>query len=579
MNINNEHTEKADIISRLFGAAAKHPYLCALAACLLITPFCYGEYKCIPSYTKPVTAAIVSAAVTVIVLTLCRKHKLPAVSAVLFSAGGIAACITAAYYLSFSKHKIEWFFLSGILLAAGAYAVFFRKELKRQFNVMLIMSSSFLLKFCYVLGTDIHRRQHDAGNIGTEGIIGGHLGYISYLLREHHLYNGDYREYFQYCPPPFHHSISAVWVYAVKNVFNVSLDTAFESVQMLTLFYSMAVLISAYYIFRYFGLDGRPLYISLAVTAYHPCFTFLSGLVNNDALAWALVMGAVLSTLKWYRERSLRQIMKISLCIGLGMMTKVSAALAAPPVAVVFLIAFIKNIRTEWKKLIGQFAAFGAVCVPLGMWFPVRGYIKWKIPLDHVQALSDDLLQSLKGMDYFKRITDFSPSQLKRVFENWAYHGENGEVLGMNESNPLIAILKNSIFSEFIGGNDLNGSDILYVCCYVLFWLGVALAAFAFVAMIWTFVRDNKEDRVQKVFLGLFYAVLVGNLYVMSAKYTFVCTMNFRYLMPTVITGSLFTGLAVRKNKTLSIAVSVPAAAFSALSALIYIVTAQNSVI
>jgi hypothetical protein len=115
--------------------------------------------------------------------------------------------------------------------------------------------------------------------------------------------------------------------------------------------------------------------------------------------------------------------------------------------------------------------------------------------------------------------------------------------------------------------------------CTVFFWLGVILAAAAFIAMIATFIADRSMDRTQKLFIGSFYALLVGNLYLMSANYPMVCTMNFRYLMPTVITGALFVGMCIKKhgNKTAGTVAAVPIVGFSALSALVYLVVSQNS--
>ena len=326
-------------------------------------------------------------------------------------------------------------------------------------------------------------------------------------------------------------------------------------------------------------LEGKSLYVPLLLVSFHPCFTYLATFLNNDALMWAFVMGAVLGTLRWYSEPSLKNIMKISLCIGLGMMTKLSAALIAPPVAMVFLVVLIRKRKTLWKKLVGQFAAFGAVCVPLGMWFPVRGLLRWGIPLTYVQELPQGMDQELHGMTFIERITDFRLIQFSNVFEDWMYHDEYGNEVSFNEHNPLIAILKNSVFSEFIREWDFDGMEYALPLCKALFWLGVILAAAAFAAMIYIFIRDRSMDTVQKLFFGSYYVLLVGNLYMMSAKYPLVCTMNFRYLMPTVVTGALFIGLFMKKknNRYTDPAAVVSVTAFSALSALVYLLVGQAS--
>lgn len=137
--------------------------------------------------------------------------------------------------------------------------------------------------------------------------------------------------------------LSAVWIGINQYVLGVDKDASRESLQTLTLFYSMVVIIAAYKILRYFKLKGMSLYIPLMIVAFHPSFTYLAGSVNNDILSIALMMCAIVCTMRWYEEQNIRNILKIAFCIGFAMMAKLSAGLIAPSVAVVFLYVFIKN--------------------------------------------------------------------------------------------------------------------------------------------------------------------------------------------------------------------------------------------
>ena len=579
-NTDNQSAGKVtDTFDKYFRVIASHPYLCVFALCVVLTPLFFGSLWLMPAYTIYIALALSVAALSVFVWKKCVKKGLPVVTRVLLLIASSAALSLGAWAFSRSDFKILWIFLTGCMAISAVYSVFYRSGYKRQFNSALIMALGFLVRFCYVLCTESWNRQHDIGYFSTSETVPGHLGYISYLYQNHSLYQEDYRWMFQYCHPPLHHSIGAVWVTIWKDLFRFGEEKAVESLEMLTLFYSACILISAYYILRHFRLEGKSLYVPLLLVSFHPCFTYLATFLNNDALMWAFVMGAVLGTLRWYSEPSLKNIMKISLCIGLGMMTKLSAALIAPPVAMVFLVVLIRKRKTLWKKLVGQFAAFGAVCVPLGMWFPVRGLLRWGIPLTYVQELPQGMDQELHGMTFIERITDFRLIQFSNVFEDWMYHDEYGNEVSFNEHNPLIAILKNSVFSEFIREWDFDGMEYALPLCKALFWLGVILAAAAFAAMIYIFIRDRSMDTVQKLFFGSYYVLLVGNLYMMSAKYPLVCTMNFRYLMPTVVTGALFIGLFMKKknNRYTDPAAVVSVTAFSALSALVYLLVGQAS--
>ena len=95
--------------------------------------------------------------------------------------------------------------------------------------------------------------------------------------------------------------------------------------------------------------------------------------------------------------------------------------------------------------------------------------------------------------------------------------------------------------------------------------------------MAYTVIADKSMDMTEKSLIGTYYALLVGNLYLMSAKYTFVCTMNFRYLMPTVFIGSLFMGMAAKKKPSVQIIFLVSAVIFALLSVLVYISAVSDS--
>ena len=90
------------------------------------------------------------------------------------------------------------------------------------------------------------------------------------------------------------------------------------------------------------------------------------------------------------------------------------------------------------------------------------------------------------------------------------------------------------------------------------------------------FVKCNAKP-LEKLFFLSFYLLLIGNFYKSAADYPLVCTMNFRYITPTVITGALFTALFLKKseqNKSGKIAVLVMetlTSAFVLCSAAVYL--------
>lgn len=522
-------------------ALGAHPYLSALLVCLLINPFYLGSAENVPENALMLEVLAILAVGGGILLWLYRLGKLQKKTTI--AAGVVFLLLTGVGTKLYaqSERKGLWMLLGG---CAILLVLFFltrkQKRTQTQRTALLFMGMSFFLKFYYVFYTSIHQRQHDVGQF--DGDI-GHAGYIQYLLANHHLSNFDPRERWQFYHPPLHHTICALWIDLSENLLGVGHDAARESLQTLTLFYAMVVLITAYRILRHFRLQGMGLYAPLLLVAFHPSFTLFSGSINNDVLSVAFILGSVLCTLQWYDNPTTKGILKIALCIGLGMMTKLSAALVAFPIAIVFLIMLIKKLRRREWNILGQYGIFAAVCVPLGLWYPIRNLVRFGVPLTYVQELDPGLRQYLGDQDFFSRITDFSPTQFQSVFEQWLQ--ESGS--GYNEYNPLVALLKNALFGESINESTLAYNQAAISLATVFFWLNVLLAAGALVCMIVLCFRKCAMDRVQKIFFVSFYLVMMVNFYYLAASSPFTCSMNFRYITPTVLIGALFFGMAVQK--------------------------------
>lgn len=530
---------RKNLTETIIKSISAHPYLFALGICLIINPFFLGATDNIPSNALWIETFIITALIFTFGYYRYKTDKLNKSRFIIFTVSTVTANLSAVSLYASSENKAIWHFTGGYVILFILYCLADSKKYRTQLNSLLITGTGFLLKMYYVLQTSVYTRQHDLGSFGSDV---GHAGYIEYLLFNHHIADFDVRDRWQFYHPPLHHAISALWIYINENIFLTGRDPARESLQTLTLFYSMCIIISAYRILRHFRLNGKALYIPLTIISFHPAFILLSGSINNDVLSAAFTLGAVITTLKWYENPTLKNILKIAVCIGLGMMTKLSTALVAPSVAVIFLIVFIKKIRTDGKKLLIQFCAFAGVCCPLGLWYGIHNFIKWKIPLTYVQELDKGMLQYIGNQSFLSRITDFSPKQFRSVFIQWAYE-ENGEVMGYNEYNPLVAILKNSLFEEGINESCFPANSFMNKAATVFFVIGAAIALYAFIAMIIMCFRKCRINTDEKIFFAVFYLTMMINFYKMCHDYPFTCTMNFRYITPTVITSALFTGI------------------------------------
>lgn len=456
------------------------------------------------------------------------------------------------FFLGAAEHnKAMWSFAGGSVLVLGAYLFADREKYLPQLNSLLIMGVGFFLKLYYVLVTSIYTRQYDVSPFGENGVFGiwsGHAFYIDYLMKYWSLPDFNIRLFGQMTHPPLHHFIGAVWIYISEHLFLFGHDPSRESLQMLTLFYSMCIVISSYKILRHFHLEGWKLYLPLLLISFQPVFIRFAALINNDVLCVALIMAAVVSALQWFEKKKLRDLIVMALCTGCALMTKISAIMFLGPLFLLFIFALIEE-RRLWKHVV----IFCLLCLPLGFWFSLRSYLKFDIPLLYVQKMppSDDSYNGDKS--YVDNLCSLSPSPLKYPFLQIKHRTESG----INDRNPLIVALKTSLFGEGINtktfanhGNFAKGGIVL--SAKILFVVNLFINFIALVTMI-LLVAKNKHDKVyleKLLFLISFYLVMWLGIYKQYYDQLFISSANFRYIAPTATITALFIGLLLKNTKS-----------------------------
>lgn len=400
---------------------------------------------------------------------------------------------------------------------------------------MLLIFGGIVLRLMYISYTDVTARQHDVGDFLRK--TSGHAGYIKYLLRNRHLPDFDPRLADQFYHPPLHHIIGALVLAAVRALGFDPLRTGPVVLQYIAAAYSSLFSVLMWRTLRHIGIKDEPLVLACAVSAYHPTLIILSGSINNDMLSIVLGTAAVFFTVRWSKERRLRDIIGAAFALGFGMMAKLSAALLAPAIAAVFITVLVKK-RKEWKSLLTQFIVFGCICAPIGLCCPVRNLVMFGVPFGYIPALGKDSGQYISKTPV-ERITDWSLFQLSSPFTQWEWYHDD-----YNEFNPIIALLKNAMFDE---DAPFIGSLTLQSFCTALFFAGAAVAAVSVFAVITLFSRKEKLPFELKLMFAVMYAVTFGSYIIFCFRYPQVCTQNMRYCVPLIVSGTAALGLLMRR--------------------------------
>ena len=523
----------------MFALMRRHPYLLTVILCAILLPFGLADRANITAWSC-VYLGVVFGAVSVAAIFLFRLGK--TIQEQLLLSAIMLACI-AAGMITIGVIKNKAYAIAIVALIVAVAAVLFIKinyEVNDILIIAILIALGIAIRFVYVLYTGVVDRQHDVADF-TNTV--GHAGYIRYWYENGlKLPDFDVRNYWQYYHPPFHHWLMATFM-KILTFFGVDFYKAGEASQILPMMYSSLTLIVSYRIFRMVRLKGNPLIAAMAIICFHPTFIIFGGSFNNDMLVMLFMMAAIMWGLRWYREPVMKNIIPIALCIGLGMMTKLSGWMVAPAVAFVFLVVLIKNIKKP-LKYIGQYAVFGVICVPLGLWWQVRNLLLYKVPLTYVPDLGANSPMYSGNMPLAERLFSLGNGQLDYIYGSITYVGAP-----FNEYNPTLALFKTAMFDECANAiNDTNFPQIR-LTGPILFWISVVLFLICIVCFIVSMIRKSKNiNGVERFYFALLFGVTLFSYYSFSIAIPLSCSFNIRFTMPLIPLCAM--GLALTLQRT-----------------------------
>ncbi|OGO91794.1 MAG: hypothetical protein A2Y17_13635 [Clostridiales bacterium GWF2_38_85] len=449
-----------------------------------------------------------------------------------------------AFYLDYNyltlEDPIEMIAAAGIVFTIGLGFIWaLQKKLTTKRIILLLFILGFTIRLVYIIETGWGDRQHDFGGNN------GHLNYIEFFYKYNFtaLPPVDTENVNQFYHPPFYYAIAALW-FKIQNLIigapgaEIS-ELAKENLQLLTLFFSSTCMIISYKIFNSFKMSSKGLIASTAIVAFHPTFIILSGSINNDILSIMFFLAAILCTIQWYKNPTLINILKIAFAVGFGMMTKLSVALVAPAIALLFIIKFFKS--KTYFKFIKQFSAFTTVVVPLGLWWGIRNFFYNNVPLTYIPKIkTEGHSQYLGQYSIWQRLFDFSSADVWMA--RGSYYGYE-----YREHNLALMILKTSLFGEYYIGKSQTHT---YYFSNVLFFANLIICIIAVLAIIYfIFKKTEIVSNAFRVFFGVLYVTIMGSYIKFCFDFPHDCTMDFRYIVPTVIIGAFFIGLSMPGEK------------------------------
>lgn len=443
------------------------------------------------------------------------------------------------YY--FKETFVASHLFSCVWLIFSVVSILILKKLKiyeTKFGLFFAFLSIFAVQLGYIAYTPFWARQHDSRDFMNYQ-FGGHFGYIGYIFFNNHLPTGNPTDYWCFFNPPLFYIISAIFM-KIQTFFNFTIEQGLENLQILSVLYTTIFIIYVYRILK--EINIRKVIIPLILfVGLSPAIVIMSGSLNNDILSIMLSTMAIFYCIKWYESDLVSDLIKIAITISLAIMTKISTAIIAVAIATIFLVKVIQN-KNDIKKYVKYFSIFALISLPIGLWFPIKNLILYDIPVTYVQSVDEDNDANISKYSILERLFSVSEGQLDSVNINMSK--ENAEY------NILLTTLKSYIVDEQI---DYENNSTLKLTIPLIFICSFVILILFVVNLVYILKNYKDINNNWILFFILLFVLEIISYLKFCFDYPFTFTMNFRYIVPILISYTAITGVACEKNSKLLI--------------------------
>lgn len=355
-----------------------------------------------------------------------------------------------------------------------------------------------------------------------------HINYILHLYTYNTLPTQIIGQFYH---PPLHHLIMANWL-KILDLVTDSLEFKFESMQIVSLIYSIVNLIALYKILKELEIEDKYKIIPMLLFSFYPLYIYFSGSLNNDQLVTMFGIICLLYLIKWNKEPSMKNTIIIALSIGLGLMTKSSMYVMIFPAIYVYFRKMIEFINNDKKvgKLLVELIIFSIIALVLGFWFQIFNFMRGTNSLGIIEPYE---YLSIANQSLWARFG------IPNIFK----------MSGVNVWNYLIytslnfgIVLENSIFIKIM----------------------VIIAITLVFDAIYFIIKNFKKEK-NLVFTFLIWWVFY---FILNIQMPYMCSMHSRYmLIPISIANIIIAkGMQEEKNKILKVQVTISTIAICIMS-------------
>lgn len=409
-------------------------------------------------------------------------------------------------------------------------------EKKYQVIIVIIFILAVLVRGIYITKNKISVNQYDskiwslydledykqAYELNEENIgSGGHMYYIMLLYKEFKLPSSAGGQYYH---PPLHHFISAVWLRAM-DLLPLNEMQKIESLQIISLVYSVLILIYSYKIMQKLKMGSKGKILSMLLLSFFPQFIYMSGFINNDILITLFIVMNLYYLIKWYEDSNYKNTILVALTLGLGMSTKTSMVVMYLPAIIIYFKKLLEEAKKGEKVLgyIYELILFIIIAGPLSLWHQSYMIVKRNWEFLGVQQPYEHF--SVKDASFLQRWGLIS----KELVEN------------------TILIENKNIFSYIINSSLYCLRTFTNAASYIVKELLIILIGATVYINVKHSLKKNQE-KIKNILLITFVMWVLAYIY-FNISMPYSCTMHSRYIGILFIIGMIMLGVDIDKSK------------------------------
>ena len=420
--------------------------------------------------------------------------------------------------------------------------------------VKLIIVLGVLIRFIFILMIPINKFQFDTGlskltsvkdynNLYQKDIEYQGFDYILTIYKELTLPNSNIGQFYH---PPLNFAILALFL-RLMDFTRLPSNIKIESLQLLPFIYSVIILIIIKRILDELEISDKSKIFTLIICAFNPLSVIFAGSINNDCLVSLFGILALYFLIKWYKDPNFKNIILISLSLGLGALTKFSILVIDLIVALFFIkkIVEVRDDRTRVKKLIFQFIIAFYIIISLTLLYPLRNYFKFGQPIFEVANAREKFY--IGNHSYLERFSPISKDLMISIVTD-------------NDYNLLAYSLKTTI--NCMGFLDSIWAIIAYDLSIILLFISIIGICR---------LLGKAKNKLYFIFSIIVTLVWVISFIYFNIKMPYSCSMHARYLFILLTFLAIQLGLILDtcQNKKIIYIIKILVIAYSVISIIV----------